>query len=400
MIRASEKKSSNMPKYIITQRITGWGDVLCGLVHALAYADKFKRTLVVNWSNSCYLSDDLKGKINAFLLFFKKIKDVDIDIISDDRVLNIKFNDPIRLKIIPPWKPDKHLPVNVNACDGDILNNAYSNNRDLKNETIILTKGGLNPDFLSSTEKIKYYGKLQLKDEINNRVLDYISNNSRNKDYEIIGVHLRHGNAGELNPFMLNAKNVDKIFNIYCHEINNIALNISKEYKLFVSTDSPAMLKRFKSRFDNVIHQDRFFVPEGKGSHPVPGNLIYYESKHEKKDNNQKYDLIRIGEEALIDMWLLSYCDHLIHNRSEFVLAPIYMTGKIKNVVDICPRTLKVSQFRHSQLKEAKKPTFWTTTKMTLRKIKTSLTWKRSIIRTIYKKVAFYLKWRRLLQSG
>jgi len=138
-------------------------------------------------------------------------------------------------------------------------------------------------------------------------------------DKYIIGIHARFGN-NENNwaklPDRLSKKSKHVIFN----KVNAYLSSLSKLQKrvgIFVCSDTESFIKEVKHKYDNVICIDRFFLDEGAGA-SLGGDALNKKNKNDSIQKIENHGRMRVGVEALTDMFLLKECDFLFRTPSSF----------------------------------------------------------------------------------
>jgi hypothetical protein len=119
------------------------------------------------------------------------------------------------------------------------------------------------------------------------------------KQHHVTGIHIRHGN-GEILGYRRDELFQDGVQGVYRRCVNAIEECKYSTDVIFLCTDSCEVRSYFRARHDNLICFESELGTANSG--PL----------HFKKLG------LRSVEDALIEMWLLSYCDNLIYNPSWF----------------------------------------------------------------------------------
>ncbi|MCT7958074.1 nodulation protein NodZ [Laspinema palackyanum] len=296
-----------MAKYIVVKGTSGIGNRVFAVATGILYAQISGRQLVVDWRDGSYSNT---GN-NLFFRYF------DCPVAQSVEVL------PVTDSIYPtPWQNQLHRSL------GSLLNETGLNcDQDLScdvsrldyPETIIVLSAYThkihrmrslftgeysrfakltNPEIL----KLILQSNLTLKEDIRLKVeqfkQEYFS------DY-MIGVHIRYSDMKV--PLSEIEASLQSIVRSVKFKHPN--------YKIFLATDSQEVLSLFGEKFINVISTNKWFSPSGKRLHQNP---------------QECEDLIQNGIEALVDLYLLAECDHLLFSsRSSFgLLSSLLMTNK------------------------------------------------------------------------
>jgi hypothetical protein len=295
---------------VITRRRAGFGDCIVSAMNAWYYALKTKRKLVIDWRKSNYLGNDQ----NLFSKFFETPRDLGVDIICDDSIKNLKFTKPFfpyGLKLYDPYKYDPH-----NKEITELLLKL----KDVTAGTIVIDKGPMNLEIPEKQQK-RFLSSLKLKPKYWKEVKNF------QKEFllkrPIIGVHIRHGN-GEKCPYFIKRGGLINDLSKFLKKIRNIIIEEGKQfngnYDVFLCTDSSIVVDEFKKLIPSIIFREKWMPPINTGPvHVVAKNMAL---NHEK-----------CAADALIDMYLLSFCDVLVcKKKGDFCYLP-RKTMKKKNAV-------------------------------------------------------------------
>ncbi len=134
----------------------------------------------------------------------------------------------------------------------------------------------------------------------NDRVLNDVDAITAGFGWPVIGVHIRYTDR-----------------KVPLHRIEDrLRQRISERSgaQVFLATDNADVQDRIKDRFENVHHIPKYLAPDGSRLHWPTSEV---EKLHE-------------AENALIDMWLLSRCDHLIYSRHSTFSVTSSHLGRLK----------------------------------------------------------------------
>jgi len=315
-----------MKKYLEFRNYRGWGDIFHTMIMAIAYAEKYNRTLVINFGHFSYLPEDLLGIRNAFSFFFKNI-DAEVPVVFDDSALTMKYDSVVHLQ------NQESLSI--------FLKKYCKDEEDFHEQAVIFDTWCFRAN--NFVEKLKMSGKYCKKIKLNDDLMTEIQL-LRNKYMDcpvIIGVHLRSGNGEEVNRFRA-AGETDQLFQRYCGAIDTLQKRINSPTKIFICSDSPSVINKFKAHYSNAVTADRYHLPNGSGAFPLRNKTSPQVDKMPQDVYllGKQYGEIKLGREALIDMWLLSYCSYLIHNNSEFIFVPKAISETVIHDVNLFERSL------------------------------------------------------------
>lgn len=146
-----------------------------------------------------------------------------------------------------------------------------------------------------------------LNQHISKKIDDFASDHFRQP---MIGVHVRY--TDNLLQKFIAKRNV--IIDDYFPVIDKL-LKEQPNSKIFLCTDNYAVLEFFKENYSDIVSTNKFY-PEDNGA------------IHSSKLCQDK---VQMGEEALIDMYLLSRCGHVVHTgTSSFTEIPLLLLGPEK----------------------------------------------------------------------
>jgi hypothetical protein len=163
---------------------------------------------------------------------------------------------------------------------------------------------------------------LFLRDEIKTEIEFFIKNNF--KERKMIGVHIRCTD-NQLEYFSKWNKNI--VVNKILDKLDEIYTK-NKEYGIFLSTDNKIINDSIVKKYRNVVSLDKFYSE--KEFQPI----------HLNEDCLEKEVMAR---HAVMDMYLLSYCDYLIYSsKSHFAnISALLSKSERTNIVDVDPHPLR-----------------------------------------------------------
>jgi hypothetical protein len=268
--------------FIYRRRWTGLGDLLIGVYYCWRYCKKYKMDLIIDWTDSAYLEDD----VNVYSIFFKDCKINGVKILSSN---TIDFPEPIyasseKVSEFMKFKRNifdlKGIEANT-IISGSGVSLVFS--RDENNELI-------------KKEKINFYGELtsHLKEEIV-EIVNIKKNIIFTDNKKYVGIQIRNGNGveayhnyGRRNLYL---QDVEKLV----LEIVNIINFIYKKYEVFLSTDSKNIKDLFIEKLPRIKTLEIWYPEHGK------------ENQYAKEGGCPDPKAAMI--DAFVDMKLLSYCD-------------------------------------------------------------------------------------------
>ena len=277
---------------IISKRNSGFGDCLVCASVARTYAVKTNRKLVIDWRYSNYLD----GHENLFSKFFETPKNLGVEVVSDNSVENLVFSEPF----FPHSWNNKNVNTYIKSKEGKKTVEILRKMEDIPAGTFVVnTYAGSSFWSVPDEDHKTFLSDLKLKPKYWSKVKSFREKFLSKRP--VIGVHLRHGNGEDL--YVLRRKRermeTDKIVD----EIKAMVLKEGKRFKggydVFLATDSTIAIDAFRKEFTSVIVRDKWLPPPGVGPvHQLAKELAP--------------DPLECAADALIDMYLLSFCDVLL----------------------------------------------------------------------------------------
>ena len=175
------------------------------------------------------------------------------------------------------------------------------------------------------------HSRIRLKTHLQYRINRLISQ----MDSELkIAVHVRHASHG--------VEQIDKkmpSLDSYAEKVDRIiSESITKNYTIYLATDTESSLKYFQNRYGDRVH----FQPNARRIRDQE-DLEYQKIKARKANvlgyqlsniilKNQSEIGLYLAEEIIIDTWLLASCDFLVHKVSNISTAAGFINPSIKMV--------------------------------------------------------------------
>lgn len=139
----------------------------------------------------------------------------------------------------------------------------------------------------------------------------------------------------------------------YCQEVDSLIAEQSQVCKVFLASDSHAVINYFKQRYPtSLVHIDVYRAQNNEDPHLIFENAAYYTANpdiwHKKKPAYHG------GLGVLLDCLLLAKCDHLIHTMSNVSTFATYFNPEIKSTY--LPKGVPYSECSHTHNKNIRNP--------------------------------------------
>ncbi|PIQ53213.1 MAG: hypothetical protein COW02_07655 [Comamonadaceae bacterium CG12_big_fil_rev_8_21_14_0_65_59_15] len=318
--------SSQTNKFIYLKGISGFGNRIRSFLEAVFYSLITGRKLLVDWTDGVYAP---RG-INAFDSFF------DSPIVTPSN--NPSLLVPDKCSVIPPswqgglggnWRDRinyiKWREDDIDHVDPYSYFNLEPNRFDYPEDVIVWLSWTFRwgnfqnhrhifPDQFKQLSRdaikaILMRDYIQLKKHIIEAIDQFQRNNF---GPNTIGVHVRY--TDNLLPKFVARRNV--IVDNYFPIIDKL-LDAKPDLGIFLCTDNIKVLELFEKSYSNVFSTPKFY-PEDNGA------------IHSSKLCEDK---VLMGEQALVDMFLLSRCERLLHTgTSSFTEIPLLIMGLNKGI--------------------------------------------------------------------
>ena len=337
-------------KFLLVKGITGLGDrILCAL-GGILYARLSERTLVVDWSDSLYSS----GGDNVFHRFFKSQSCSPTDEIpTTDSVYPAIWRDRLH-------EPAQRIADKYGYNPDDILRELSIDlsRLDYQEDLLVLVQFDARVDRLRTQLRTQFHGPLEelaqmpdqailakllredmvLQPEIRERVNEFKGNSFAART---VGVHVRYSD------YRVRVLAIIKQL--------NALLERERGLQIFLATDNIEIKKMFESNYPRVITTPHWYADPGWPIHynraspdrtefwsADPGGSIHY--------NRPSPDRTELAIEALIDLYLLAECSHLIVDESSSFseLASLLSSAPADNKIDVATRGKGNRRIRHA----------------------------------------------------
>jgi len=309
-------------KFLVLKGTAGMGNRIMSFFEAVIYSKLTNRKLIVDWKDGVYAP----AGVNSFFEFFESpITNPDLKIPNTDSVYpsvwigNLNKNlDDVRSKQDSKISIKDFYKVVKQKYSVDFSNKDY-------NEDVLvgLDYGFFLENFESYLDQLPREWPRESNAFMRHIFKNYLFLNSKikreaerfvkkNFNGPVIGVHIRYtDNRGTY-------KDVD--LKKYKPLIDRL-LGSNPKATIFLSTDNEEILNEYKKIYPGILFFNKNFSWK-------PGLEI-----HNKKSCD---DRIRIGKEALIEMYVLSKCDYIIYsgNSSFARLSAIYSDLEKNNLFD------------------------------------------------------------------
>jgi hypothetical protein len=283
--------SSPEARYLLIKAKAGLGNRMLAAVTGLVYADLTGRMPIIDWRDGSYAAPG----VNSYPLLFRAPPGPEPSQVEgiEDVVPEIWRN---RLHTHPNALINLHDPAhhsNPFIYRKYCVNIARSNHAEalavywsyLPKMRRLRPLMRNDPRFAGRSEGDIFHEYLDRYFTPKNRVLDAVGALMTPERRPVIGVHVRHTDRTVPLPAV--------------HRALERCLKALPDAGIFLATDSDVAQIEFQARYPNVLTIEKWFAPGGQALH----------------QNLATPDMIHEAENALIDMWALASCDHLIYAR-------------------------------------------------------------------------------------
>jgi len=297
-------------KLIFVKGFGGFGNRILALLEALLYARISGRKVIVDWTDGMYAP---RG-VNAFDLFFQSpvidpAENPASLVTGSHSVTPSLWKDRVGLswkEVVTPisWEPEyvrRDKPWNV-------LKN-HPSEIDHPEDVLVWLSWMFREEEFKSHRAIFPKEWIRLKDDSLKRKI-FTDSLALAKDIvdqadlferqhfsgSVIGVHVRFTD-NRTTFFLKKVRPPEAYFPV----IEDLMRNL-EDAKIFLCSDNKSVVEMFQKRYNPVIARDKYFSPEGSAIH----------------SSKECADKIKMGKDALVEMLLLSRCQHLIHGGSTF----------------------------------------------------------------------------------
>lgn len=308
---AIKNKRGPKERYLLVKGRYGLGNRILFLLSAIVSARASGRRLVIDWDDGLYGPEG----INAFPRYFASPATIPVSELPPDlsvepvpwrNTLEASYYGQVRKLGIPERHSSRQLSADL--CDfsstadclvvvGTKFNSGLLRRRhvlppewkDMTQETLVRT---LLREVLKPTPHLQSIVGRFVKDRFSRPV---------------IGVHVRYTDN-------LVSYNLDSRGTVFPEiSIQAVARRLEQQPKssVFLATDSPEILASFQSTFPKVIHYEKWFADGGRALHQAAKRV--------------GYDTEKMAEAALVELFLLAACDHIVFDsRSSFAQLAAY----------------------------------------------------------------------------
>ncbi|OIO72659.1 MAG: hypothetical protein CO186_05600 [Zetaproteobacteria bacterium CG_4_9_14_3_um_filter_49_83] len=293
----------------------GMGNRMLCAVTGIAYGLLSRRQVVIDWTDQAYS----KHGENVFLSYFNTpLVEVSGNLPSDGGVFPKIWQGHLDWSVsrmVHAYDPDKHSSFRIHR--------KYSANLrrlDYPEDIIVLWSYTHRiQDLQSALSKQFELGRDARVDDILRHLLTHYMvlrpeikariDAFRNENFSgnVIGVHVRHSDR---------SANVDR----YLDRVKRLCKN-NDDVTIFVATDNQSVLSRFQAGFPKVISTDKWYPDSGVPMH----------------QNSTCPNAFENGVEALVDMYLLSYCHWLVYPKGSTFsyISSILSSAPKENIIDM-----------------------------------------------------------------
>jgi hypothetical protein len=325
-------------KYVIVKGCAGLGNRLFTVCNAIEYCVLSKRKIYIDWSdgqfapkgNNVFTRYFTLKNINTVidineittsneLTFYPEIwkKNINKGIYDSFAVSEINSFHPTLFKSIPEgrtkmlkryWQYLENTSITQssktkNHFAGVLNKNNFPFGSDLSkklSEDVIVFA-----DFSPPYSEIIFLNHIKLKPELEEKINRFVIDKELTKN--TIGIHVR---STDKKP----TKNLDLLF----EKISDLPLN---NPRVFLATDNKYVLDEFENKFPSLVMYPKF----------LPKNIQNGLHQYALYNDNQDIS-IKLFEDSIIDMWLLSMCEYLLYqgNSSFSIISNILHRDKRK----------------------------------------------------------------------
>lgn len=298
-----------LERIVIGKRFTGLGDCLSSLLGAWRFARRTGRLLVADWRFSCYSPEPTCNLFGT--IFVSPLQLAGVRFIGDDRVNDLQ---PAGSYYMPQiWNSTSIHEAPLKGERGDVsqILSLLSGSDDAPEDVVVFERclaGG----FATEEESRVFFGSLQPLPLIAEKIKDF--SEQWFGDRYVIGVHIRHGNGGNIMGYAPYWRSPSKALEQVTESIIKCFQELQKrgdrEVVIFLCTDSEVIEHHGRLRWPNVVCRSKHFRERGKGEmHLGPESWLGI-------------------QDAVTEMFLLAKSDVLIrYPQSTFSSLAYYLKG-------------------------------------------------------------------------
>ncbi|MBA3588109.1 nodulation protein NodZ [Methylibium sp.] len=288
-------------KYVLVKSYYGLGGDLCVLLGAMHFAEKQQRAVVVDWSGGFYGAVDNGNLINEYFE-------------SPD------FQAPSALRgrglsIFPPqWINRIHLPPLSYVTGVDLtLSRPEEVPAGCDADCVVITRDSRvmhrrPEEFFSVAQSLRPVARI--RDNIE-ETLQRIGTTRHS-----IGIHFRHGN-GERKVIPPDPRWFRNRINARMRSLGVTAEDVT----LYVATDCGSVVDYFRRYYPHTIDFTKLYRPNGEGAMHINRTDLCVQAK------------MKLADEALVDMYVLSRCKFFIGSRGFFSLFVRLLRGRMHSIL-------------------------------------------------------------------
>ncbi len=286
-------------RYVISIRRAGLGDRLICLAAGWRYARDTGRTLVADWRH-CRITPD-PGE-NGFQRCFRPTTFLaGVPFIGDEQVTTMHFPKP---RYPEGWNRDSvlrrgrrprsvlHFRPKVDfEAERRFAVDTIRSGRDMPVPTIVFDRC-VNDGLVDLTDARTFFSALRPA----NRICEQVEAFHRTfiADRRIIGLHVRHGNGGDIGTHAPFWNSVDDAISRCERAVHHVRRVVGDDAIVFLTTDSSDVQGRLEAVWPNLLARAKTFRPPGAGElHLGP-------------------DAWSGRDDTLVEMLLLARCNALI----------------------------------------------------------------------------------------
>ncbi len=311
-------------RYLIIKAKGGFGNRMLSAVGGLVYADLSGRTAIIDWRDGSYAPSG----VNSYPLLFQSPNDLDPAMFGKETPVAPPVwrgrldSQPITLiSEEAEWRHFdpffyRRLCVDLSRLDRTTQTVVYWSY--VPKLTRMRRIMAADRRFAGRRQDDIFKEYLSRWFKPNSRVLTAVDDLIRPERRPVIGVHIRY--TDRKTPL-----------DHFEREIG-LALAQMPDASIFLATDNGKVEAKFREKFPRVLTMAKWF--------PSDGGRIHH--------NDAAPDMVHEAENALIDMWTLSRCDHLIYSSHSTFSVTSTLLGDLspRAKIDVDARNLFVQAKR------------------------------------------------------